>query len=188
MTDPKSPALASLGLGLLLASLFLAFAAILAPWWSLRSDAPNSGAPNSMPNTVTVSAKPFDGYPLIEDGEAVTAGLLTLLAILALTGAIGLRMATPVAKSPFVKASPWMAFAGAAMIGLAAVLALTTWPPEYQEFWDSTSFSGDGFPRTSKFYAGVGWYFAVASTVTSIVGGAFAFLRPTQTPGSAAPA
>lgn len=184
MANLRIPTLVVFGLGLL-----LAFVAIFAPWWTSKVEV--SG------NDHSESAKPFDngnlgnGESMIKDGEAVTAGVLSVLGVLALLAAVALSVASLVTNKSFSLVTPWVAFGAAILIGLAAILALTTWPGDDAgdpEFWDSSSVSQSGYSITTKAYASVGWYLAVVAAVAGIAGGVLAFIRPANTPGQAASA
>lgn len=148
----------------------LCVVALFTPWWTAKVEL---GAEEE-----SGSARPFDqgdfgGVDMIKDGEADTAGLLTLVALAGLGGGAYLLW---VARRTSVPAKPFVALlilGGAASLGLALVLAVTTWPSEETDvsFWDTKREALGEATATVTLQAGLGWYLAAVGVVAGLVGG-----------------
>jgi len=155
--------LALVGLGLL-----VAVAGMVVPWWSMNFAAGNVNSDST--------ASPFAPGDIPENSiqqSAVTAvGVLVLVAILSIVGGLVLWIRAMQTGEAPVEASPWLAIAGGALLLVAALAAVGTWPEGDTDFWDSTG--SENFSVSTA--ADVGWYLTLLAGAMTAAGG-FGLMR-----------
>lgn len=142
----------------LVVAVLLAAVAVALPWWTV------TGSVGGLEGTTSAGA--FDtGDGLVETWQAGLAGVLTLLALagLAFAGVVAGDLAA--LDDTWARAAvPAAAVAGALLL-VAALVAVVTWPGEDAGFWDEARVEGFGGSVASETAAGLGWYAAVLAGV-----------------------
>lgn len=144
--------------GMALAAI-LAIVAMAFPWWTATSSA-SAGVVSVGADT---SAGPFYTEGLVATWEAVLVGTLALgasvgmlVGFLALTGHLELHPA-------WEARVPGLVYGAGALLLVALLVAVVTWPADPGAFWGEAPDSGTGPAVVRTVSAGVGWFAALAA-------------------------
>lgn len=150
------PALVALGL-------LMSAATLVIPWWTV--EASGDGA------SVSQTARPFStgGIDLdfVSENGVIAVGVLALVGVLSMVGGLALWGGARQDDEAPPPPSPWLSIAGGALMVIAALVAVATWPNSDLGFWGSLG-GGGGSVNAS---AAVGWYLALIAGAVASAGG-----------------
>lgn len=142
-----------------------AIVALATPWWVVHETADTQQGSGSRQRT----AAPFRAGSLIDDGQALVAGVLAAVGLAGL--AVGTVLVAVGPASRFGIPAALAALLGVALLLAATLGAAATWHTEELGFWDSARFSYQGNTFEARSFAGPGWYAAVTAAGLGGLGG-----------------
>lgn len=161
----------TLSLSLALLTVGLAAGALALPWWEWEF----SGSGSGFSTSGSEQAGAFRDGDIISEGQANTAGVLTVVAagaafVGALLLAIGRSGVTPTLGAVLV-------LVGAMVMIAASLIAVTQWPGDDGAFWDESSATYGSTSAGGTRAAALGWFAAAGAGFMGLVAGAAGLAR-----------